>query len=487
MKKFTVTFLLLVLLKVLSAQGTDLWAISANGGINRNGLLFRFSSIDSGQLVPVLSFDTVGARVRDTTSNSSGWYDLEYLEGSLYGIANSIDSNTFLLFRYNIEKSTYVRLASFPKSWKTFKISKIILTDKVMYGASLGGGNYQSGFIFSYNLVTNELKKIYDFEAGFGRGDQLSPLTYANSRLFGLSDTGGSHNNGFLFSYGIDDETFTIHYHLDYKPLSFAPMFLDFTGTLCGTLTGGSSNLGLIFSFNISTSKFIVVKDLENTGPLTINHITFTSCDGYNLYGTSWGGYITSIHQSSYQNGTILKYNIHTKLITVLKYMDLSWEQTGLAPQGVTKASNNMLYGFGNTGSDQRIISYNLNNNAFKKIGYLDYYQTPVAGNCSNSLPLDTASKQYILSSVIDDKTNILSVHIMPNPFSDKLVLKSNTDDSLYGSVTDVMGKEVVQLNLSSYQTSVVLTDIWASGLYFWKLSSNSGYRYYGKLLKKTN
>lgn len=489
MKKIIVTFSLLVLLKALGAQGIDMWAISEQGGLNKNGVLFRFHPTDSGNLTMIHSFDSVSARIVDTFDYFNlipRRYDPIYQKGNIYGIANSLDSMSFFIYKFNIDSMKYTRVATFPKTWGLIRSSTFMFaTNDMMYANSVTGGANGKGFIYSFNPLTSQIEKIHDFDTTFNRGEQVAPFIQIGMKLYALSTTGGANGKGRLFSFDLSNNDIQHLYDLEFQPMPYSNLFANENGEIFGALKDGLFGFGQIFKYKTITNTYEIVNNFDDqTQSFTpIIDPVFTAADEQTIYGVTSGGQRCT-YDASIRCRAIFKYDLIANSAKVLHYTNYNTGQInyGYAALSMSLASNLTLYGWG-----AYLQAFSLLDSTFK--GLIDEIREPVFGYpfSYRSNPLDTNKRPQLLSSVkqVNDKNYILfEVNLFPSPFTETLTIKHHNQKLVGGTITDAIGRIVWQ-SAKVNSTDEIITSTWANGMYFYKFIDEDYSSVNGKIIKR--
>ncbi len=133
-----------------------------------------------------------------------------------------------------------------------------------LYGATLLGGEYNEGVIFSINTAGSGFKVLHSFEGGKHDGAEphSNPMPMpGSSLLYGLTAKGGKHNEGVIYQINADGSGYKVLYAFSKsggaQPHGFATMSGD---VLYGmTRKGGGKkgrDYGSIFSFDLSNDKY---------------------------------------------------------------------------------------------------------------------------------------------------------------------------------------------------------------------------------------
>jgi uncharacterized repeat protein (TIGR03803 family) len=79
-----------------------------------------------------------------------------------------------------------------------------------LYGMTSEGGRYNLGTLIEYNISTNNVIKILDFDGVNKGATPYGNLFQAsNGKLYGLTYEGGTKNKGVLFEYDIANKAYS--------------------------------------------------------------------------------------------------------------------------------------------------------------------------------------------------------------------------------------------------------------------------------------
>ena len=291
--------------------------------------------------------------------------------GSLMQAGNGV------VFSFDPSTSIYTKLKDFDNTNGANPFGSLMQSsDGKLYGmTSVGGiGNY--GVVFSFGPSTSAYTKLKDFEATNGRDPVGSLVQASDGKLYGMTNVGGSGNNGVIFSFNPSTSTYTKLKDFDgmngRNPNGSLMQASD--GKLYGmTSAGGSSaynGYGVIFSFDPVSSTYTKLKDFNDDisgGGIPTGSLMQAS-DG-KLYGmTSEGG--------SNNGGVIFSFDPSTSTYTKLK--DFDYNTSGSRPFGsLMQASNGKLYGMtqvgGSVSGDGVIFSFEPSTSIFTKLKDFDY------------------------------------------------------------------------------------------------------------------
>jgi len=212
-------------------------------------------------------------------------------------------------------------------------------------GMTSGGGNKGFGVIFQYDIGTGHDHTpvhLNGKKIELTYGNPLGNLIQAsNGKLYGMTWYGGTKGYGTAFCYNPKSgrDSVIISFNGPNGSYPTGSLFQAANGLLYGmTDSGGTSNNGVFFSYNIATGKDSIILNYNDTtnGANPMGNL-MQAKNGW-IYGmTAWGG------DSLYKDGTIFTYNPATgkdSLVHDFQYYD------GVSPDGsLIQASNGLLYG----------------------------------------------------------------------------------------------------------------------------------------------
>lgn len=84
-----------------------------------------------------------------------------------------------------------------------------------IYGVTRAGGYLYKGNIFEYDITSNAIKTKYIFEGYNGDEPWNGLIEGTDGDLFGMTQDGGTNNNGIIYEYNLNNSTFTKHHDFD--------------------------------------------------------------------------------------------------------------------------------------------------------------------------------------------------------------------------------------------------------------------------------
>ena len=236
----------------LTLSGSTLYVMSISG----NGTLFRMNTDGTG-FSQIHGFNGgAGDGLRPVGSLT--------LSGStLYGMTgNGGAANQGTVFSMNTDGTGIAVLHSFLNSGKDGLLpsGSLTLSGSKFYGMTNAGGTYPHnvGTIFSMNTDGTGFTLLHSFSGGTGDGQYpYGSLTLIGSTLYGMTNSGGSTNNGTIFSLNTDGTGYALLESFGVTSTDGAQPGGDLTpsgdgSTLYGmTSLGGVNGAGVIFSKSI--------------------------------------------------------------------------------------------------------------------------------------------------------------------------------------------------------------------------------------------
>jgi len=227
----------------------------------------------------------------------------------------------------------------------------LTLSDSTLYGMTYSGGDHDDGVVFKVDTDSNDYTLLHNF-AGWGEDDGERPpgsLTLSGSTLYGMTAYGGGYGGGVIFKINTDGT--------GYDPLrefvagntddGFYPHgSLTLSGsTLYGmTYSGGDYGGGVIFKINTDGTGYDHLHEFAgwpDDGQAPRGSLTLS---GSTLYGmTSSGG-------DDYY-GVIFKMNIDGTGYGLLHEF-AGGADDGRYPSGSLTISGSTLYGMTSSGGD---------------------------------------------------------------------------------------------------------------------------------------
>lgn len=361
-----------------------------------------------------------------------------------------------------------------------------------IYGTTSQGGMYNKGTIYKINPNTYAFTKIYDFSNATGGWCERGLMKGTDGNLYGTTNQGGAFNYGVLFKLDPLTDSYSVLCNLDTTTGSIATVWEMINNKLYGlTNNEGANRLGTIFSFDLGTNIFTVLHNNDsltgcrtgtllhlggglligttsayfnslglhefgvlysydvNTNTRTILH-SFDSINGFGvlhkiiratdgkIYGTAAGGAF-NYTSTSQGDGVLFSFDLNTNTYTALYNFDNV--VTGRQSQcGIMQASNGLLYSA--THGLAKVISYDIISNTLSIVSDFTGL-TLAAGPYCPIIEVGSVTS-------IDKNNSIGNLSLMPNPAQDYILI-NNSDQSSVVICTDILGKEIDQIQLAGF------------------------------------
>jgi uncharacterized repeat protein (TIGR03803 family) len=178
---------------LLYAGTNKLYGMTTSYGANGIGCIF---SVDTSGNDYLDMHDFVYA----TGGNPYG--DLTLIGGKLYGMPNygGLDSMG-CIFSIDTSGTGYKDILAFNGVNGEYPAGTLAysVTDGLIYGMTTGGGADSVGNIFTLDTNGTNYTDIFDFDTAEGVNPAGSVILTGGNTIYGMTNSGGSHNNGTIF------------------------------------------------------------------------------------------------------------------------------------------------------------------------------------------------------------------------------------------------------------------------------------------------
>ena len=367
MKKL-LTLLEAILLVSSNYAQNGFWGMTSKGVPSNEGVIFKTDSSGNNQSV-VYSFPIINE------GKSPKYTKLcQASNGKLYGMTASGGSNGGytgygVLFEYDPATNTFTKKIDFDNTLKGSNPNGSLMqaSNGKLYGMTQSGGSHYDGVLFEYDPATNTFTKKIDFdEYSKGSSPYGSLIQASNGKLYGMTQSGGSHYKGVLFEYDPATNAFTKKIDFDGTNKGERPygsLMQASNGKLYGmTKEGGTQGGGVLFEYDPTTNTFTKKIDFDGTNKGKKPYGSLIQAANGKLYGmTNEGG--TQV------GGVLFEYDPTTNTFT--KKIDFDGTNKGKKPYGdLMQASNGKLYGMTKEGGTQGygiLFEYDPATNTFTK------------------------------------------------------------------------------------------------------------------------
>ena len=327
----------------------------------------------------------------------------------------------------------------------------------LLYGLTGTGGTTNDGMLYSFDVNSNLYEQLYSFQ--FPYNNPRGFLTQANNgKLYGITasyilfsiDTGGGNfTPAFVF---VDS--------LGRYPGAFLILAND--GKLYGTATeGGANGVGTIFSFDPSNNNFSKIYDFDNTNGADPGS-KLIQANNNKLYGVAGGGVNGG--------GVIFSFDIATNSYTKV------FDATTLQGVGsLLQASDNNLYGTcgGGAYGQGAVFKFDIING-----GYTDIYDFKTSDSVGIN-PIGGLLEDNIITDIAAIGDNQMT--IFPNP-SNGGVYFNGLQDGYNIEVYNPLGEIICTSKTFGGNYRLSLTGR-ANGIYFYRITDNTAIIQQGKIV----
>ncbi len=284
----------------LTLSGTKLYGMTAQGGINLGGTIFSMNTDGTG--FNLLHSFTGGANDGSLPRGSlllsgSKFYGMTYNGGINFNGGGTI-------FSMNTDGTGFTLLHRFlgGASDGLHPNGSLALSGSKLYGMTQSGGSNDTGALFSISTDGSGFGLLHSFTDGpnDGAGPNGS-LTLSGSTIYGSTNAGGGEipgiGAGTIFRLNTDGTGFSLlHTFVSGIDDGARPTALTLAGTtLYGMSTFGGNNLGTLFSIGTNGGGFRLLESFsgapaDGANPSSFGALTLSG-DASTLYGlTAFGG-----------------------------------------------------------------------------------------------------------------------------------------------------------------------------------------------------
>ena len=281
-----------------------LYGMTGNGGSEYAGTIFTVNTDGTGYSV-IHTFTTDGI-------NSDGAYPVGSLalsDSVLYGMTQfggivgpgGLAVNSGTIFKINADGSGFQVLHGFTGSQSAgsadgaLPSGSVAVSGTVLYGMTRFGGSGTMGTIFRMNTDGSGFTILHSFLGGVNDGSYpQGPVTLAGSKIYGMTNSGGSNGEGTVFSINTDGSGFALLYSFGsfddggpVEPSGGNGLTLVGNQLYGTTFWGGSNQEGTIFRINTDGTGFTLMHSFAfSEGGAPYGSLTLV---GSKLFGTATG------------------------------------------------------------------------------------------------------------------------------------------------------------------------------------------------------
>ena len=335
----------------LNAQVTELWGTTSEGGDYNSGTIFKTDGYGENQVLQYSFYKVAGK------NPSFGNNYIAHPNGNYYGVTqNGGLHEKGILYEFDPVNDSYTKKVDFGGYELGENPRDIIFANGKIYYVSKYSG---SGYLIEFDPVTNIAIKKNTFTEYLIHG----LIQVSSDTFYGLMSYGGTNNNGTIFNYNLNTNSYNIVHNFDGANGQFpTKILLDTNGNIHGlTSSGGINDNGVLFEFNTSTNTYIKRFDFTDASTGNSPNVLMQANNGL-LYGaTSTGG--------ATNDGVLFEYNITTNTLT--KRLDFNSSITGRMPRYLLQVNNGKLYGVTSGGGANYggvLFDFDIQTNTFTKL-----------------------------------------------------------------------------------------------------------------------
>lgn len=249
-------------------EGRDgkLWGMTYVGQVLGSGAIFAYD--------PVASTESFCGYMRGATTGdypSSNF--IQATNGLLYGtgtMGGSAGDGTIFSFDPDSDDTTH--LFSFSGTNGTTPRGSVIqAANGLLYGVTVTGGSAGEGVLYSYDTATGAQIVLVNFNGNNGSTPEESLMQAGDGNLYGLTNQGGTGTTktGVLYRYNIATDSLTVLFNFDAAATGQSPYgdLIQASDSLLYGMTylGGIYGLGVLFSYNLHTNIEKVLVNFNDT------------------------------------------------------------------------------------------------------------------------------------------------------------------------------------------------------------------------------
>lgn len=311
-----------------------------------------------------------------------------------------------------------------------------------LWGLTEMGGTHNGGTIFSLNTNQSKHTKEFEFYRTEAKDVGKSLVRASNGLVYGISTFG----MGTIFQYNPSTNEYLSLYGFDYE-VAYAPnygLIEGSNGKLYGTTkNNGRYGNGVIFEFDISTNQLTVLYEF------LLN--SYHSNDGKLLEASN--GKLYGLSSRGSGNGFIYEFNLNTNTYNELHHFNIT---NGFNPNGnLIEGKSGLLYGVTKGGGKDNkgiLFEYNYLTNSFQVLN--DFSNSP------ESISIPTTSPMFASDGNIYGVTGRLLYRYNPtqkkidyfpsnlNTYNGVGIPAEGENKTLYFPVNSYNGGAIVSFNM---------------------------------------
>jgi uncharacterized repeat protein (TIGR03803 family) len=282
-------------------DGSFLYGMTSGGGANKDGTIIKIKPDGTGysKLFDFSSFATGSFPIFSSLiSDGTFLYGMTAIGGA---------TGRGVIFKIKPDGTAHSILFDFPLLLNGKEPYGSLFSDGTfLYGMTRLGGAYDEGVIFKIKPDGTGFSKLLDFDVSNGRHPYGS-LIYDGTFLYGMAEVGGINSDGVVFKIKTDGTAYSIILHLDGNitgQFPFGDLLYD-GSFLYGMASNGGPSAGAIFKVKPDGTGFLKLHSFSGTDGNKPNGSLVS--DGIFLYGMAQLGGINNL-------GVIFKSDIVTAI-----------------------------------------------------------------------------------------------------------------------------------------------------------------------------
>lgn len=197
---------------IMVASDGKFYGFAERGTTDSNGILYRYdpSTNNFENLKSISDKDGIGYPNGLVQTSNDRFYGITYA---------AFGPSTGSIFEYGSKTGTFVVKQKFGEKDLNGSEPESIINglNGTLYGTTKAGGVNGKGTIFEFDTAKDLFVKKYDFDGVNGSTPIDSLLLAADGNLYGVTSQGGTFDQGVLFQYNVDKNTFTKLYDFQTK------------------------------------------------------------------------------------------------------------------------------------------------------------------------------------------------------------------------------------------------------------------------------
>ncbi len=331
----------------LLVSGNMLYGMASAGGLNGNGTIFSMA-LNGSNFMVLHTFAAVSGSPSTNADGAAPQGGLILSSNTLYGTAQYGGRGGWgTIFSMDTNGSNFTVLRAFTNqpdgAWPE---ANLLLAGGTLYGTTDAGGTGLGvgyGTIFSMNINGSNFVVLHAFTVSPDGQNPVAGLALSGGTLYGTTQTGGTNGFGTVFSFGTNSGNYLRLRSFTNSPDGHNPEagLVVLGNRLYGTTaSGGTNNNGTVFSMGTNGANYTTLRVFTNNP------------DGSSPRG-SWalsGGTLYGITASGGTNGLGSIYSINTNGGNYTVLHSYAIIPDGFSPLGGLTLANNTLYGSSSQG-----------------------------------------------------------------------------------------------------------------------------------------